>query len=148
MINDKLYPRYQWIYLTTLVAIEDSTGTTCFQHYEDADPIAMAKGDDVYLLSTDHLGSIFTVADMAGNSLQEALYGYFGRRIQNSSPDYDLYLGFAAGLHDKDTGLIHFGYREYDPVIGRFITPDLIGYAGGDVDVYGYCIEDAINFIN
>ncbi|OEU68731.1 MAG: hypothetical protein BA863_03935 [Desulfovibrio sp. S3730MH75] len=106
----------------------------------------MQKDDDVYLLATDQLGSIFTVADMAGNSLQEVLYGSFGRKIQNSNPDHDLYLGFAAGLHDKDTGLIHFGYREYDPAIGRFITPDPMGYDGGDVDIYGYCLDDPINF--
>ncbi|WP_031481524.1 RHS repeat-associated core domain-containing protein [Maridesulfovibrio frigidus] len=146
LINDKLYQRYQWADLTTLAAVEDSTGTTRFQYNEDGDPIAMAKGKDVYLLATDQLGSIFTVADMDGNSLQEVLYGSFGRRTQNSNPDHDLYLGFAAGLHDKDTGLIHFGYREYDPAIGRFITPDPMGYDGGDVDVYGYCLDDPINF--
>ncbi|WP_407944119.1 RHS repeat-associated core domain-containing protein [Maridesulfovibrio sp.] len=32
----------------------------------------------------------------------------------------------------SNTGLIHFGYREYDPAIGRFISPDPLGYAGGD----------------
>nr|WP_291330390.1 RHS repeat-associated core domain-containing protein [Desulfovibrio sp. UCD-KL4C] len=41
---------------------------------------------------------------------------------------------------------MHFGHREYDPAIGRFITPDPIGFAGGDVDVYGYCLDDPINF--
>ncbi|WP_092160703.1 RHS repeat-associated core domain-containing protein [Maridesulfovibrio ferrireducens] len=30
--------------------------------------------------------------------------------------------------------------------MGRFITPDPIGLAGGDVDVYGYCLDDPINF--
>nr|WP_051676956.1 RHS repeat-associated core domain-containing protein [Maridesulfovibrio frigidus] len=148
LINNKLYQRYQWTALTTLAAVEDSTGTTRFQYGEDGDPIAMQKDDEIYLLATDQLGSIFTVADMAGNSLQEVLYGSFGRRIQNSNPDHDLYLGFAAGLHDKDTGLIHFGYREYDPAIGRFITPDPIGLAGGDIDIYGYCLDDPINFID
>ncbi|OEU71115.1 MAG: hypothetical protein BA863_09840 [Desulfovibrio sp. S3730MH75] len=64
----------------------------------------MQKNDDVYLLATDQLGSILTIADMAGNSLQEVLYGSFGRKIQNSNPDHDLYLGLAAGLHDKDIG--------------------------------------------
>ncbi|NDV24247.1 hypothetical protein FMS18_16155 [Desulfovibrio sp. JC022] len=44
--------------------------------------------------------------------------------------------------------MIHFGYREYDPVIGRFISPDPLGYAGGDVDVYGYCLDDPINFVD
>ncbi len=47
---------------------------------------------------------------------------------------------------DKDTGLVHFGYREYDPRIGRFITPDPIGFAGGDVDVYGYCLDDPMGY--
>ncbi|XVK07213.1 hypothetical protein N7E73_15815 [Maridesulfovibrio sp. FT414] len=42
----------------------------------------------------------------------------------------NLPLGFAAGPHDRDTGLIHFGYREYDPATGRFTCPDPLGYAG------------------
>ncbi|WP_291330352.1 RHS repeat domain-containing protein [Desulfovibrio sp. UCD-KL4C] len=50
----------------------------------------------------------------------------------------------SAGLHFIQ--LIHFGHREYYPTIGRFITPDPIGFAGGDVDVYGYCLDDPINF--
>ncbi|WP_320172322.1 hypothetical protein [Maridesulfovibrio sp.] len=37
----------------------------------------------------------------------------------------------------QNTVLIHFGYREYDPVTGRFISSDPLGYAGG---------EDAIKF--
>ncbi|WP_084154044.1 RHS repeat-associated core domain-containing protein [Maridesulfovibrio frigidus] len=43
-------------------------------------------------------------------------------------------------------GLLFFGHRKYPPAIGRFITPDPIGYDGGDVDVYGYCLDDPINF--
>ena len=43
-------------------------------------------------------------------------------------------------------GLPFLGYRDYDPTIGRFTTPDPIGLAGGDVDVYGYCMDDPINF--
>ncbi|NDV24970.1 hypothetical protein FMS18_19995 [Desulfovibrio sp. JC022] len=44
--------------------------------------------------------------------------------------------------------MIHFGYREYDPIIGRFISPDPLGYDGGDVDVYGYCLDDPSNFVD
>ncbi len=65
--------------------------------------------------------------------------------IVDTNKQMVLPLGFAAGLHDKDTGLVHFGYREYDPSIGRFITPDPLGLAGGDVDVYGYCADDPVN---
>ncbi|WP_156952681.1 RHS repeat-associated core domain-containing protein [Maridesulfovibrio frigidus] len=33
--------------------------------------------------------------------------------------------------HPNSAGLIIFGYRDYDPAIGRFLTPDPMGYNGG-----------------
>ncbi len=53
---------------------------------------------------------------------------------------------FNLSSFDKDIGLTCFGHRKYDSAIGRFITPDPIGFAGGNVDVYGYCLDDPINF--
>ncbi len=54
--------------------------------------------------------------------------------------------GFAGGLHDKDTGLVRFGYRDYDPDTGRWTVKDPILFAGGDTDLYGYCLNNPINF--
>jgi RHS repeat-associated protein len=51
-------------------------------------------------------------------------------------------LGFAGGLHDRDTGLVRFGYRDYDPGVGRWTAKDPIGFAGGDTDLYGYVLND------
>jgi RHS repeat-associated protein len=56
--------------------------------------------------------------------------------------------GFAGGLHDRDTGLARFGYRDYDPETGRWTAKDPILFAGGDVDLYGYCLNDPVNFID
>jgi len=53
--------------------------------------------------------------------------------------------GFAGGLHDRDTGLVRFGYRDYDPDTGRWTAKDPIGFAGGDSDLYGYCVNDPVN---
>jgi len=53
--------------------------------------------------------------------------------------------GFAGGLHDRDTGLVRFGYRDYDPETGRWTAKDPILFAGGDVDLYGYCLNDPVN---
>ncbi|SDK49086.1 RHS repeat-associated core domain-containing protein [Maridesulfovibrio ferrireducens] len=86
------------------------------------------------------------VADKRGYDVKRIIYDSFGNVLLDSGVSLDVCLGFAAGLHDKDTGLVHLGYREYAPIIGRFITPDPIGLAGGDVDVYGYCWDDPINF--
>ena len=56
--------------------------------------------------------------------------------------------GFAGGLNDRDTGLVRFGYRDYDPDIGRWTAKDPILFAGGDTDLYGYVLNDPINFID
>jgi RHS repeat-associated protein len=56
--------------------------------------------------------------------------------------------GFAGGLHDRDTGLVRFGLRDYDPDTGRWTAKDPIGFAGGDTDLYGYCLNDPINLVD
>ncbi|WP_291330288.1 RHS repeat-associated core domain-containing protein [Desulfovibrio sp. UCD-KL4C] len=86
------------------------------------------------------------VADEQGNEIKRIIYDSFGNLLFDSNEKFDTYIGFATGLTDKDTGLIHFGHCEYDPTSGRFITPDALKFAGGDVDVYGYCLDYSINF--
>jgi RHS repeat-associated protein len=56
--------------------------------------------------------------------------------------------GFAGGLHDRDTGLIRFGARDYDPATGRWTAKDPIFFQGGDIDLYGYCVNDPVNWID
>ena len=51
-------------------------------------------------------------------------------------------------MHDRDTGLVRFGYRDYDPDIGRWTAKDPIGFAGGDTDLYGYVLNDPVNNID
>ena len=43
---------------------------------------------------------------------------------------------------------MRFGLRDYDPDIGRWTPKDPIGYAGGDNDLYGYCLDDPINGVD
>ncbi|MBU1388574.1 MAG: RHS repeat-associated core domain-containing protein, partial [Proteobacteria bacterium] len=56
--------------------------------------------------------------------------------------------GFAGGLYDADTGLVRFGYRDYDPDTGRWTAKDPIGFSGGDTDLYGYVLNDPVNFVD
>jgi len=46
---------------------------------------------------------------------------------------------------DKETGLYYYRARYYDPMEGRFISKDPIGFAGGDVNLYGYTGNNPIN---
>ncbi|WP_027721730.1 RHS repeat-associated core domain-containing protein [Maridesulfovibrio zosterae] len=86
------------------------------------------------------------VADDHGNEVKRIIYDSYEHLLMDTNKQLYLPLGFASGLTDTDTGLVHFGFREYDPEVGRFTAQDPLGYGGGDVDVYGYCLDDPINF--
>ncbi len=75
-------------------------------------------------------------------------YDSFGNIINDTDPSFDMPFGFAGGLHDQDTGLVRFGYRDYDPDIGRWTAKDPILFAGGDTDLYGYVLNDPVNWID
>ncbi len=49
---------------------------------------------------------------------------------------------------DAESGLHYNYHRYYDPSIGRYITPDPIGLAGLDPNIYGYVQNNPINLID
>jgi RHS repeat-associated protein len=88
------------------------------------------------------------VVDSASGSIAQRLdYDEFGRVALDTNPGFQPF-GFAGGLYDYQTGLVHFGARDYDPGIGRWLTKDPIGFAGRDYNLYRYAYGDPINLID
>jgi RHS repeat-associated protein len=75
-------------------------------------------------------------------------YDSFGNVVSDSNESFEIPFGFAGGLKDSDTQLLRFGYRDYDPQIGRWTARDPIGFAGGDTNLYGYVASDPVNFVD
>ncbi|HEY5998712.1 MAG TPA: RHS repeat-associated core domain-containing protein, partial [bacterium] len=67
--------------------------------------------------------------------------------IADTNPGLTVPFGFAGGLHDRDTGLVRFGHRDYSPELGRFVAKDPIDFAGGK-NLYAYTTSDPVNFID
>jgi RHS repeat-associated protein len=88
------------------------------------------------------------VADSAGNVVKRIDYDSFGNIIADTNPAFEVPFGFAGGLYDPDTELVRFGYRDYDPDVGRWTAKDPIFFAGGDTDLYGYVLNDPINRVD
>jgi RHS repeat-associated protein len=88
------------------------------------------------------------VADGSGSVVKRIDYDSFGNILADTNPTLDVPFGFAGGLHDRDTGLVRFGFRDYDPNTGRSTATDPIGFAGGNIDLYGYCLNDPINLVD
>ena len=57
-------------------------------------------------------------------------------------------IGFAGGIEDPVTGLVRFGLRDYDPVLGRFTTRDPLLFGGGQRNLYAYAGSDPVRLVD
>jgi RHS repeat-associated protein len=70
-------------------------------------------------------------------------YDEFGNVLQDTNTGFQPF-GFQGGLYDRDTGLVRFGARDYDPRIGRWLTKDALGFEAG-INFYVFCGNDPVN---
>jgi RHS repeat-associated protein len=106
----------------------------------------MQRGNQRFYVATDQVGSPRVVTDAAGVVVKRLRYDAFGGILEDSAPGFDLPIGFAGGLPDPTTGLVRFGVRDYDPLAGRFTTPDPLLFGGSPTNLYAYAGSDPVNF--
>jgi len=111
-------------------------------------PFAMTMGGATYYLAYDQVGSLRLVVDSGGSIVKRIEYDSFGNILSDSNAGFSIPFGFAGGLHDRETGLIRFGYRDYLPEIGKWTAKDPIDFAGGDSNLYGYVANDPVNWVD
>lgn len=111
-------------------------------------PDYMVRSGTTYRLVTDIRGSVRLVVNAANGAVVQRLdYDEWGRVLQDTNPGLQPF-GFAGGLYDPDTGLVRFGFRDYDPQTGRWLAKDPILFAGGQANLYLYCDGDPINIVD
>ncbi|MCA8837234.1 MAG: hypothetical protein K8963_05200, partial [Proteobacteria bacterium] len=98
--------------------------------------------DSITWLTTDHLGTPRLGTNNTGQTVWRWTGDAFGTVQPNSDPDSNgthIYIEnrFAGQYRDKETGLHYNGFRHYSPTIGRYMSSDPIGLAGG-MNTYGY----------
>ena len=149
-INGVITEKYLWSGLTTLLAVYDGSNNLImrFEYADSRLPFAVMKAGVLYYPVYDQVGSLKLIADSSGNVVKRIEYDTFGNIINDTNPGVAVPFGFAGGLHDRLTGLVRFGCRDYDPDTGRWTAKDPIGFAGGDTDLYGYCVNDPVNGID
>jgi RHS repeat-associated protein len=149
-VNGTVTEKYLWQGLTRLLAVYDGADSLVmrFEYADGRMPVAMEQGGATYYLTYDQVGSLSVVADASGNVVKRIDYDSFGNIINDTNAAFEIPFGFAGGLHDRDTGLVRFGFRDYDPDIGRWTAKDPVFFEGGDVDLYGYCLSDPVDWID
>ena len=126
------------------------------------DPSTYYASNEFYYVK-DSLGNIRVILDKSGNIMVEYNYDTWGnfvaekvREVSIGSVTVDLvslnaftYRGY---YYDKESGLYYLINRYYDPVTGRFISPDDVGYLDFEsffgTNRYAYCLDDPVNYID
>ena len=87
----------------------------------------------VYQIGRDYLGSITQIIDEDGEVIEENSYDPWGRRrdvsthtvyAPDAGPDLFLGRGYTSHEHLPWFGLVNMNARLYDPLVGRFLSPD------------------------
>jgi RHS repeat-associated protein len=103
--------------------------------------LRVQTGGDVKYFLADHLGSTNALTDSSGNITSSASYDSFGNATGNLNTRYQ----FTGREFDNFTGLHYYRARWYDANLGRFISEDPIGLAGG-INTYGYVENNPLSF--
>ena len=149
-INGTIIEKYLSQGATRLLAVYDGSNNLVmrFTYADGRMPISMTKGGVTFYLFYDQIGSLRAVVDANGTIIKELVYDAFGYLYNESNPAFTVPFGFAGGFYDKDTGLVRFGARDYDPTIGRWTAKDPIDFAGGDINLFGYVGNNPVNWID
>ena len=102
--------------------------------------------DAVYRVLTDERGSVRLVINVSGGAgVQRIEYDPWG------VPTYSVGFGVQpygyAGAIWLQAGLWHMGARKYDPVLGRWLSRDPIGFGGG-MNLYEYAGNDPVDYVD
>lgn len=141
---------WTYVYDGDDIALEiESDGTTTtktfYTHGQNIDEhLALERNGSFYYYHADGLGSVTAITDANRNVVQRYSYDSFGRITAQNS--FKSSYTFTSREYDPQTGLYYYRARYYDPVEGRFISKDPIGFDGEDVTLYGYVQNNPINF--
>jgi RHS repeat-associated protein len=103
-------------------------------------PSALSATEKIYFFHNDHLGTPQEITDIDQNIVWQAGIDPFG----GASPRIEQVVNnirFPGQYYDEESGLHYNWNRYYDPEIGRYITSDPIGLAGG-LNTYSYAYQN------
>lgn len=151
----------RWLYRDGLTPVAEltATGDLAARYVFGSRPNVpdlIIKGTKTYRLITDQLGSPRMAINIADSTdvPYRVDYSAFGVPTWKgtgvaSTPAFDwIPFGFAGGLYDQDSGLVRFGARDYDPVVGRWVSKDPIHFRGRQANLFVYVANDPVNRVD
>jgi RHS repeat-associated protein len=104
------------------------------------EPLVGQRQPQIYYYEADGLGSVTSLTDPTGAIAATYTYDSFGFQTKGTGNATNWFRYTGRDL-DSDTGLYYYRARYYDPMTGRFLSEDPIGFGGG-VNKYAYARND------
>ena len=111
-----------------------------------------------YYLLRDHLGSVTHVVDNSGSVLNEYSFDAWGRQrnvstwihyAADTEPALFMGRGYTGHEHLPWFNLVNMNGRLYDPVVGRFLSPDPVVQSpefSQNFNRYSYCLNNPLKY--
>lgn len=125
--------RYTWIGLELAQKRDTSTNALLVNYFGSGEQ----QGSDALVYLPDHLGTPRSWYRVSDGLRGEADYTVHGERTVTTAGPGVPERSFTGHLSHAASGLVLAPFRAYDPGLGRWISEDPIGEAGG-LNLYGY----------
>jgi len=135
-------------YVSGLAEADASGNITAYYVYGLGLISKITPSGQAYYYHYDGIGSTVGMSDSLGNMVNKYTYDDFGKVLnkEETVPNPFKYVG-QYGVMDEGNGLLYMRARYYDMEIGRFISKDPIGFAGG-LNLYSYVGNNPIRYID
>lgn len=113
-----------------------------------------------YYLFRDHLGSITLIVNDKGSLVQNVCFDAWGRMVNKTSlkpfslgkePSLLLDRGYCGHEYLPQFGMINMNARLYDPVLGRFLSPDPFVQSpdmSQSLNRYSYALNNPLRYVD
>lgn len=119
-------------------------------YYLDGGAIVIKENDEFkyYQAFTDNLGSILSVVDSDCEKVFDASYDAWGQQTVTLN-EIGLHRGYTGHEMLNEFGIINMNGRLYDPILGRFFSPDnyvQLPENSQSYNRYSYCLNNPLKY--
>jgi len=107
--------------------------------------VAQIPENKIYYYINDHLGTPQKMVDESGVVVWSVEYRPFGE-VNVTANVVGNGFRFPGQYYDQETGLHYNYHRYYNPKTGRYLTPDPVGFLGGDLNIFTYVLNNPSNY--
>ena len=144
----------EYIVKGNLILAEKRGDTFIHYYYDDSGVAGFEYNGQKYFYRKNLQGDIIGIYDSCWNLLGQYEYDAWGNILSQIGSEIlkinpFRYRGYYC---DTESGIYYLNSRYYDPVIGRFISPDSLSYLEPEtcngLNLYAYCLNDPVNCID